>query len=356
VTSLRPPPAPHASSVDDVLAALATDEAAGLGAVEAAARLATYGPNRPSRAERPAYGAIALRQFADPLVGLLAAAAIVSAVVGEELQAAVIGAIVVLNGILGYVQEAGAEREVLALRETFSPVASAIRDGREHELAAEELVPGDLVVLREGDRVPADVRLVSARGLQADESALTGESVPVAKDTQPVDAAAPLGDRGSMAFAGTAVTRGHATGVVTATGDTTELGRVAELTAAAKSPPTPFARRLGQLTRVMVVLGVLITGALTAAMLLRGSNLQDAFLVGVAVAVAAVVSVLARRICTMPAWKTANTAKMPMSMTVIAASSSIMPKPASLGACRRRWERAKSTSQDIGKAPLTLKA
>jgi len=110
----------------------------------------------------------------------------------------------------------------------------------------------------------------------------------VAKDTQPVDPAAPLGDRGSMAFAGTSVTRGHATGVVAATGDATELGLVAELAASAKAPPTPFARRLGQLTRVMVVLGVLITVLLTAAMLLRGSNLQDAFLVGVAVAVAAV--------------------------------------------------------------------
>ena len=288
MTAPATPRAPHAAGRESVVEALATDVALGLTEDEARVRLAAYGPNRPTRAERPAYAAIALRQVADPLVGLLAAAAAVSAVAGEGVQAAVIGAIVVLNGILGYVQEAGAEREVLALRETFSPVASAVRDGRERELPAGALVPGDLVVLREGDRVPADVRLVSARGLQADESALTGESVPVAKDVAPVDDDAPLGDRSPMAFAGTAVTRGHGTGVVTATGDATELGLVAELAASAKAPPTPFARRLAQLTRVMVVLAVLITAALTAAMLARGSGLQDAFLVGVAVAVAAV--------------------------------------------------------------------
>ena len=113
---------------------------------------------------------------------------------------------------------------ISTLRETFSPKADAIRDGRERELPAEQLVPGDLVVLREGDRVPADLRLVSVRGLQVDESALTGESVPVGATVDPVAADVPLGDRTSMAFAGTAVTRGHGTGVVTATGDRTELG------------------------------------------------------------------------------------------------------------------------------------
>jgi Ca2+-transporting ATPase len=255
---------------------------------EAASRLVEFGPNRPSRPQRPAYGAIALRQFADPLVGLLASAALVSALIGEGLQASIIGAIVVLNAVLGYVQEAGAEREVLALRETFSPVASVVRDGRELEIPADELVPGDLAVVREGDRVPADLRLVSSRGLEVDESALTGESLPIGKDAAPVDAAAPLGDRTSMAFAGTAVTRGHAAAVVLSTGDATELGQIAALAASATSPSTPFARRLAQLTRVMVVLGLAITLVLTLAMVLRGADFDEAFLVGVAVAVAAV--------------------------------------------------------------------
>ena len=279
---------PHASPAEAVVARLGTDASTGLTAVEASARLAEFGPNRLTRRERPAYLAIALRQAADPLVGLLAAAAIVSALVGEGLQAAVIGAIVVLNGVLAYVQEAGAEREILALREALSPVASVIRDSRERQVPAGELVQGDVVILREGDRVPADARLVAAPGVQVDESSLTGESIPSEKASDPVPSSAPLAERTSMAFAGTAVTRGRATAVVTATGDATELGRVAQLTEAAKPPATPFQRRLGQLTRVMVVLGATITLALTGAMFLRGSDLREAFLVGVAVAVAAV--------------------------------------------------------------------
>ena len=279
---------PHASPAEVVVARLGTDASTGLTAVEASARLAEFGPNRLTRRERPAYLAIALRQAADPLVGLLAAAAIVSGLVGEGLQAAVIGAIVVLNGVLAYVQEAGAEREILALREALSPVASVIRDSRERQVPAGELVQGDVVILREGDRVPADARLVAAPGVQVDESSLTGESIPSEKASDPVPSSAPLAERTSMAFAGTAVTRGRATAVVTATGDATELGRVAQLTEAAKPPATPFQRRLGQLTRVMVVLGATITVALTGAMFLRGSDLQEAFLVGVAVAVAAV--------------------------------------------------------------------
>jgi P-type Ca2+ transporter type 2C len=284
----RSPLVPHASSAEEMVAWLKTDASAGLTAVEANVRLAAFGPNRLTRQEQPAYLVIALRQAADPLVGLLAAAAVVSGAVGEGLQAAVIGAIVVLNGVLGYVQEADAEREILALREALSPVASVIRDGREREVPAGELVQGDVVILREGDRVPADARLVVAPGVQVDESSLTGESVPVEKGSEPVPPSAPLAERASMAFAGTAVTRGRATAIVTATGDATELGRVAQLTETANPPATPFQRRLRQLTRVMVVLGVTITLALTGAMLLRGSDLQEAFLVGVAVAVAAV--------------------------------------------------------------------
>ena len=186
---------PHASPAEVVVARLGTDASTGLTAVEASARLAEFGPNRLTRRERPAYLAIALRQAADPLVGLLAAAAIVSGLVGEGLQAAVIGAIVVLNGLLAYVQEAGAEREILALREALSPVASVIRDSRERQVPAGELVQGDVVILREGDRVPADARLVAAPGVQVDESSLTGESVPSEKASDPVPSSAPLAER-----------------------------------------------------------------------------------------------------------------------------------------------------------------
>ena len=187
------------------------------------------------------------------------AAVVVSAAIGERLDAAIIGAIVVLNALLGFAQEAGAEREVLALREAVERRVAVVRDGQEVEVSAEDIVPGDLMVLREGDGVAADGRLVAARGLEVDESALTGESVLVAKRGDPVAAQMPFAERSSMVFAGTGITRGRARAVVTATGDATEIGAVAALTARAKPPRTPFQRRLGDLARVMVVLGVGIT-------------------------------------------------------------------------------------------------
>jgi Ca2+-transporting ATPase len=280
--------APHAAAPEEVVRRLASDLEQGLSDEEAGARRARYGPNRLERARRPPYAAIALRQFADPLVGLLVAAAAVSVLIGEGIEAAAIGAIVLLNSLLGFVQEAGAERAVLALREALVQRASVIRAGRERELAAEELVPGDLVVLREGERAPADGRLVAAAGLGVDESALTGESVPVDKGLAAVAVEAPLADRSSMVHAGTGVTRGRGRAVVTATGQATELGHIAGLTERAKPPATPLQRRVRALANVMVAFGIAVTLALGGAMLARDASFEEAFLVGVSVAVAAV--------------------------------------------------------------------
>ena len=165
--------APHAAALKELARRLSADVQRGLSEDEAGVRLERYGPNRLKRAARPRYAAIAIRQFADPLVGLLVVAAAVSALIGEGVEAAAIAAILVLNALLGFVQEAGAERAVLALRDVLERHASVIRSGRERELLADELVPGDLIVLREGERVPADARVVEAAGLAADESALT---------------------------------------------------------------------------------------------------------------------------------------------------------------------------------------
>jgi Ca2+-transporting ATPase len=280
--------APHAVAPGEVVDALGSEARAGLSEREAIRRLADLGPNEPSRTERPPYLALAGRQFLDPLVALLLAAAGVSAALGDELEAAAIGAIVLLNAVFGFLQEAAAERAVLALRNVFTQLASVIRDGQEREIPAAEVVVGDLLVLREGERVPADARIVSAERLAADESALTGESLPVAKSLDPVAPETPLAERSGMVFAGTAVTRGRATAVVTATGDASELGTISELAAGAERPPTPLQRRLGRLARLMVALGVGVTVVLAAGMVLRGSSLHEAFLVGVAVAVAAV--------------------------------------------------------------------
>ncbi|HEX4929067.1 MAG TPA: cation-transporting P-type ATPase, partial [Gaiellaceae bacterium] len=287
----RPPPtasSPHSSEVRDLARALATDLIGGLEESDAHRRLVEVGANRLPVPDRPQYLAIAARQMADPLVALLLAATAVSVLIGEQLEALVIAAIVVLNAVLGFVQEAGAERAVLALRSAIRPTASVIRAGRERDVPAEDLVPGDLLVLREGDRVSADARFAAGELLELDESALTGESLPVRKASAPVARRTAMAERSSMVFAGTGVTRGGGRGVVVATGRDTEVGRIATLTATARPPLTPLQRRLAQLSRAMVGLGVAVTALLTLGMLARGASLREAFLVGVAVAVAAV--------------------------------------------------------------------
>jgi calcium-translocating P-type ATPase len=286
----RAPPkgASYADAPADVALALDTDELHGLSETEAAQRLDRFGPNSLRRVERPSYVRIAGRQLADPLVGLLLAAAAISAVIGERFEAGVIAAIVVLNAVLGFFQEAGAERALLALSRAVELSAAVVRGGRERTIAAAQLVPGDLIVVREGDRVPADARIVSSEWLAVDESALTGESAPVEKTTAQVPAGTTLAERFSMLYAGTGVTRGRARALVTATGEETELGSIARLASAAKPPPTPLQRRLGALSRFMIALGFAVMVVLAAGMLLRGASLHEAFLVGVSVAVAAV--------------------------------------------------------------------
>ncbi len=278
----------HSRDLGDLTADLGTDLDRGL--VESTARrlLGEVGVNRLPVPDRPSYLAIAARQMADPLVALLLAATAVSLLIGEQLEALVIAAIVVLNAVLGFAQEAGAERAVLALRSAIHTTAWVIREGREREVPAEEVVPGDLLVLREGDRVAADARVAAHERLELDESALTGESLPVPKAHAPVAPETGLADRASMVFAGTGVTCGRGRAIVVATGKETEIGRIAALTVTARPPLTPLQLRLGQLSRAMVALGVTVTALLTLGMLARGASLEEAFLVGVSVAVAAV--------------------------------------------------------------------
>jgi Ca2+-transporting ATPase len=280
--------APHATPPGEVAAALGTDPEHGLSQAEAHARELRFGPNALETARSPAYAAIAARQLADPLVALLIAAGVVSAVIGEGVEAVAIGMIVVLNGALGFGQEVRAERAILALSKALQRHASVIRDGREGITPVESLVPGDLVVLREGDGVPADARLVHAEGLAIDESLLTGESIPSDKSVDSVPEDTPLADRTCLAFGGTAVTRGRATALVIAIGGMTEVGQVGALAAGATPPPTPLQLRLGRLTRAMVLAGVAITISLAGLRLAQGVAIEDAFLLGVSVAVAAV--------------------------------------------------------------------
>jgi len=278
----------HAAEAAKVAAELATDLECGLSSGEATERLARYGPNLPRQQRRPRYARLALGQLVDPLVGLLLVATVISVAIGDVIEGAAIGAIVVLNGLLGFWQEAGAERAIRALSQAFTHTAIVVRDGLERTVAAEEIVPGDVLIVDQGDRIAADARVVDGRALEVDESALTGESLPVSKDARPVAAAAPLAERASMLYAGTGVTRGHGRGVVCATGPQTELGHIEVLASEAAPPPTPLTFRLGRLAQQMVVAGIVITVALGGVMLLRGEHLHVAFLTAVAVAVAAV--------------------------------------------------------------------
>jgi Ca2+-transporting ATPase len=278
----------YALGLDDVLRDLDGDHVAGLSDEEAERRLATCGPNRIAAPARPPYGRMAIRQFADPLVGLLVAAVLVSALIGEHVEAVVIASIVLLNAVLGFTQEARAEHAVLGLRDVLERRARVIRSGLERDLDVGRLVPGDLVLVREGERVPADGRVIEAAGLAADESTLTGESSPVDKSADPVPIGTPLAERSSTVHAGSALTRGRGRIIVTATGSTTELGKIAGLTSKAESPQTPLQRRVASLTRVMVVLAGMVIVVLAGAMTVQGASLQEAFLVGVSVAVAAV--------------------------------------------------------------------
>jgi Ca2+-transporting ATPase len=212
---------------------------------------------------------------------LLVVAAAVSAAIGETLEASAIGAIVVLNAALGFRQEVGAHRAVLALRDSFRQTARVIRGGRHVVVPADEVVVGDLLALREGERVAADARVAAAVGLDVDESALTGESLPVEK-------CAVVEGSGDTVYAGTAVVGGHGEAFVAATGSRTELGRLALLAERARRPATPLQRRTASLARSLGVGAAVLTAGLGAAMLARGESAQDAFLLAVAVAVAAV--------------------------------------------------------------------
>jgi calcium-translocating P-type ATPase len=288
--------APHALAIVMVERLLGTDRQLGLSSDEAAERLARQGPNRLRAPRRPAYAQLAFGQLLDPLVLLLGGASLVSLAVGEGPEAAAIAAVILLNGVIGFVQEAGAERAVLALSDSYVVPASVVRNGMEVNVAGEGVVRGDLLVLRAGSRVAADARVLSSAGLETDESALTGESLPVVKSPEPVDQNAALAERQSMVYAGTAVTRGGGRALVWATGTETQVGRIDLLAQAASAPKTPLERRLTKLAHQMVVVGLVLTIVLAGAMLWRGSSAHTAFLVGVAVAVAAVPEGLAASI------------------------------------------------------------
>ncbi len=262
---------------------------AGLAAEEAARRLAAHGPNELAAAPARHPLLRLLDQFNNALIGFLLAAAVAALLMGHWVDAAVIAAVVAVNAIVGVVQEGRAEQALAAIRAMVSPHASVLRDGRRVSVRAAELVPGDVVLLEPGDRVPADLRLLHARGLLIDEAILTGESVAAHKHEGPVPEQAPLGDRTSMAFSGTLVTAGQGSGVVVATGPRTQIGRISGLIGQVQQLTTPLLRQMNAFGRRFTLIAILSAALLFAvAVLLRGHSWEEALMIVVALAVGVV--------------------------------------------------------------------
>jgi cation-transporting ATPase F len=281
------PHAWHALPVNDVYQLLLSSEE-GLSATEAEARLQRDGANTITSRGGPSVLRKLLDQFIQPLVVVLIGAAALSIVLGDYVDAAVIGAVVLLNGLIGFVQEHRAEQAIAALGKTIVTEATVLRDGALRRLPNEHLVKGDVVALQSGDTVPADLRLFSVKDLQIEEAALTGESVAVQKALPLLVEKTPLGDRRNLAFAGASVTYGQARGVVVATGNATEAGRIAGLMEKTARLETPLTRRIAQLSRLLVWIILGVSGALFAIEVARGRDLNDTFNGAVALAVGAI--------------------------------------------------------------------
>ena len=284
--------APHARSADEVAAALNVDPAIGLSEDTAVRRLEVTGPNAIAAAAPTPPWRRLLAQFADRLILILVAAAIVAFVVSGELKTPlVVLTVVVLNAVIGFVQEQRAERSLAALARMAVLVARVRRDSDERTIDATRLVPGDVVLVEAGDRIPGDGRLVVANSLEIDESILTGESEPTAKATVPLPLGrehAGVGDRTSMVHMNTSVTRGRGEFLVTATGMRTEVGRIATLLATTTSERTPLQRQLDQLGHGLAKLAAVIVATVFVVGLVRGSSVSEMLLTGVALAVAAI--------------------------------------------------------------------
>ncbi|MBO1074678.1 cation-translocating P-type ATPase [Roseomonas marmotae] len=287
-------------AASEVASALGADPQTGLRAAEAQARLRRYGRNALT-AEKPVPSwRKFLAQFQDVLVILLLVAALVSAGLwwlepetSLPYEAIAILAIVLLNALMGYIQQARAEQALAALRQMSAAQAKVIRDGVQQGIPAADLVPGDLIVIEEGDTIPADARMVQSAALQVAEAALTGESLPVPKDTAAIAAEAGLGDRANMVFSGTAVTYGHGRALVTATGMNTEMGHIAGMLKAAPKDVTPLQKELERVGRtlgvVVIVIAVVMVGTILLFEEVHGARaVFDVLILGVALAVAAV--------------------------------------------------------------------
>ncbi len=291
-TTAPAPPAAEAwysQPVEAVLRQLNTDSDRGLASEEAALRLDKHGLNELKSAGRISAWAILVEQFKNVLVIILLIATALSAFLGEGVDAIAIAVIVLFAVVLGFVQEYRAERAIEALRQMAAPTAAVLRDGNEIEIPAREVVPGDVTLLRAGDKIPADARLIEAVNLQVEEGALTGESVPVEKHTTPLaDGDLAVADRKNMVYAGTAATYGRGRAVVVATGMRTEFGKIAQMLQTVETGKTPLQENLDRVGQSLARAAFVVVAVIVAFGLFRGQPLIEMVLFGIALAVAVV--------------------------------------------------------------------
>jgi Ca2+-transporting ATPase len=297
--SANPPQVPwHSQDITEVAAQLKTRPDTGLSAVEAQTRLAQLGPNELREKPPTPFWKLVVEQLNNFVVILLIVAAVISALLGDAIEAIVIMAIVVLNAVLGVVQESRAEKALAALKKMAAPEAETIRDGHRLRVSSRELVPGDVVLIEAGNYIPADLRLVESVNLKIDEASLTGESVAVEKQaTDTLKADAPLSDRHNAAYMGTLVTYGRGKGIVVGTGMNTQMGMIAEMLQSVEEEQTPLQKKLDQLGKTLgiaalavcaLVFGVYVVRALSQPDIELGTAVAEAFLISVSLAIAAV--------------------------------------------------------------------
>jgi len=284
----------HAISTEEVLQKLESPAKTGLTSEEAARRLKKFGPNQLDEKPRPSFLQLVLAQLNDFTVILLIVAGVISALLGDYVEAAAIMTIVMLNAILGVVQESRAEEALAALKKMAAPEAQVLRDGKRVTVPAPQLVPGDIVFLEAGNFIPADLRLIESINLRIEEAALTGESVPVQKQaTANLESDIPLGDRKNTAFMGTVVTYGRGQGVVVSSGMHTQLGMIADMLQSVEEDQTPLQKRLDQLGRTLGYGALAICGLVFVAGIYKAGEfsipvIQEMFMIAISLAVAAV--------------------------------------------------------------------
>lgn len=278
----------HHLSAEETIKILQSNAEIGLDEQEARQRLEKFGPNRITSRKTESSIIRFFRQLHQPLIYILIASGIITGLLGEWVDSAVIFAVVLANAIAGYIQEAKAIQALAALAKTMFSEASVFRQNIKKIILSPAVVPGDIILLQAGDKVPADTRLLAEMGLQVDESALTGESISVDKFAQPLDIKTELPDRRNMTYASTFVTHGQARGIVVATGDRTEIGRISRLITTAQELETPLTRKIDSFSRYLLYIILLLAGVTVLVGLIRGQTLFDMFMAAVALAVGAI--------------------------------------------------------------------